>query len=110
MNLKTITVADLFQLAETAGSKVNLIDVRERDEFAAVSSSLAKNFPLSELNPQSIAREFDLHQPLYVICKSGMRSARAAEVLSSSGFDTVINVSGGMLAWVNLGLPVKHGQ
>ena len=45
--------------------------------------------------------ELDNEQLYYVICKSGMRSARACQFLAEQGYD-VINAQGGMTAFVNL--------
>ena len=45
--------------------------------------------------------ELDNEQLHYVICKSGMRSARACQFLAEQGYD-VINVQGGMTAFENL--------
>ena len=45
--------------------------------------------------------ELDNEQLYYVICKSGMRSARACQFLAEQGYD-VINVQGGMTAFENL--------
>ena len=81
-----------------------LIDVREPDEFAAVRADGAVNIPLSEF----VARtdEIDPEQDIYLICKSGGRSAQAGEYLEQArGWDNVINVAGGTTAWVEQGLP-----
>lgn len=81
-----------------------LIDVREPDEYAAVRADGAVNIPLSEF----VARtdEINPDQDIYLICKSGGRSAQAGEFLEQArGWDNVINVAGGTTAWVEQGLP-----
>ena len=81
-----------------------LIDVREPDEYAAVRAEGAVNIPLSEF----VARtdEIDPERDIYLICKSGGRSAQAGEYLEQArGWDNVINVAGGTTAWVEQGLP-----
>lgn len=105
MPIKLITPEDLFRLHQSSGP-IEIIDVREREEFAEVNSPLAVNFPLSTLNPDAIAQGRDPNAPLYVVCRSGRRSMKAAEVLASKGFHTVYNVEGGMLEWEASGLPV----
>jgi len=45
--------------------------------------------------------------PLYLICRSGARSALAAESLQRMGFTQVYSVAGGMQAWLDAGLAVK---
>ena len=55
---------------------------------------------LSVLDVREV-EELDKDQLHYVICKAGMRSARACQFLAEQGYD-VINVQGGMTAFVNL--------
>jgi len=84
-----------------------LIDVREPDEYAAVRAEGAVNIPLSEF----VARtdEIDPERDIYLICKSGGRSAQAGEYLEQArGWDNVINVAGGTTAWVEQGLPNQN--
>lgn len=78
-----------------------LIDVRESNEWKSGHAPGAKHIPLGSLEGRlkTIARE----RPVMVMCQSGMRSAQAAKILSSEGFD-VSNVSGGMVAWKRAGL------
>ena len=49
-------------------------------------------------------------KPVAVICRSGRRSAAAAEILQKAGFSYVKNVDGGMLAWEQTGLRVVQGM
>lgn len=84
-----------------------LIDVREPDEYAAVRAEGAVNIPLSEF----VARtdEINPERDIYLICKSGGRSAQAGEYLEQArGWDNVINVAGGTTAWVEQGLPHQN--
>ena len=57
----------------------------------------ANLIPLGEL-PQR-AHELDREKEIFVLCHSGMRSERAAELLRSAGFPRVANVAGGIDAW-----------
>ncbi|AQQ16094.1 Thiosulfate sulfurtransferase PspE precursor [Corynebacterium glaucum] len=85
-----------------------LIDVREPDEFAAQRAVGAVNVPLSEFI--SRVGEIDPDQDVYLICKSGGRSAQAGEYLENAmGWDNAINVVGGTTAWVEAGLPSEQG-
>ncbi|MGE0323015.1 MAG: rhodanese-like domain-containing protein, partial [Polyangiaceae bacterium] len=45
------------------------------------------------------ARDWSREQPLLIICRSGRRSAMAAEQLLGMGFEQVANLEGGMLAY-----------
>ena len=80
-----------------------LLDVREQDEWDAGHAARATHLPLTEL----MARygEIDPDDQVYVVCRSGGRSARATQWLNDNGFDAV-NVAGGMGAWLDAGLPL----
>jgi rhodanese-related sulfurtransferase len=80
-----------------------LLDVREDDEWAAGHAPGATHIPVGELS--SRATEIPRDTTVYVICRSGGRSARAAFALSTSGWD-VLNVAGGMQDWAAAGRPM----
>ena len=73
-----------------------LLDVREDDEWAAGRAPGATHVPMSELAGR--LGEVPSGEQLYVICRSGGRSARVTAYLNSNGWDA-LNVGGGMLAW-----------
>ena len=83
-----------------------VIDVRMPDEFAEVRVPGARLIPLPEL-PDRVD-EIPTAGDVYVICRSGARSARAVEYLASTGLEA-INVAGGTLAWVKAGRPIDAG-
>jgi rhodanese-related sulfurtransferase len=80
-----------------------LLDVREDDEWQAGHAPGATHIPLGELS--SRATEVPKDQTIYVICRSGARSARATFALVGAGWDA-INVSGGMQDWAAAGRPM----
>lgn len=92
--------------ARTAGGAA-LVDVREPDEFEEVRAVGAVLIPLGQVPAR--LDELPRDGTVYVICRSGGRSMRAAELLVASGVDAV-NVAGGTLAWAEAGLPVEHGS
>jgi rhodanese-related sulfurtransferase len=59
--------------------------------------------PLDELSAR--ASEIDPHRPTLVYCRSGARSAMAVAALRGVGYEAH-NLAGGMLAWLEAGLPV----
>lgn len=92
--MKQMTTEQLQQvLTESA---IQLIDVRETDEYESGHIAEAKNVPLSELTERT--DELDASRPVYIICLSGGRSMNAAMYLEQAGFD-VTNVSGGMMIY-----------
>jgi len=95
--MKEITFNDFYQLYQN--SSLSVLDVREAEEFETLHLEGAQNLPLSQL--ADIYDQLDKDLLHYVICKSGMRSARACQFLAEQGYD-VINVQGGMTAFENL--------
>lgn len=96
--MKSITVT---QLAEISG--VPLVDVREKDEYAAGHIPGAVNIPMSEIG----ARLDELPaEAFHVVCQLGGRSARVVEALEARGYD-VTNVEGGTGEWVAQGREVE---
>ena len=79
-----------------------LLDVREPDEWAAGHAPDAVHVPLADV--AAGAARFT-GQEVLAVCRSGGRSAKAAEALAQAGI-TVRNVAGGMTAWAEAGLPV----
>ncbi|SJM64355.1 rhodanese-like domain-containing protein [Gulosibacter sp. 10] len=97
--MNEITPTQLFSL----GTNVQIIDVREPDEVAAVRIPWAKNVPLSEFSE----RLDEVPVGAYIMCKAGGRSARAVQYLERLGRDAT-NVSGGMDEWEGAGYPVER--
>ena len=89
--MNEITFNDFYQLYQK--ELLSVLDVREVEEFEALHLEGARNFPLSQL--ADTYEQLDKTQPYYVICKSGIRSARACQVLAEQGYE-VVNVQGGM--------------
>ena len=73
-----------------------LLDVREQDEWDAGHAPSAVHIPLGSLADR--AGEIPTDQDVYVVCRSGGRSARATQALNQAGWQAR-NVSGGMQAW-----------
>ena len=78
------------------GADGQLVDVREPSEFTAGTLPDATNIPLGELAGR--LDELDRSRRVVLLCRSGGRSSNAAQFLSGSGFDDVVNLVGGMLA------------
>jgi len=92
--MKLMTTTQLQQTLTE--STIQLIDVREIDEYESGHIAEAKNVPLSELTERT--GELDASRPVHIICLSGGRSMNAAMYLEQAGFD-VTNVSGGMMSY-----------
>jgi len=77
-----------------------MLDVREDDEWAAGHAPSARHLPMSQLAAR--VTEVPHEDPLYVVCRSGARSARVVAYLADQGF-AAVNVAGGMNAWAGAG-------
>jgi thioredoxin 1 len=93
--------------ADIAAGKVAVVlDVRTPDEFATGHVPDARNIPLDELMARAEEIKALSTGEVYVICRSGGRSARGASALAAHGIPAV-NVVGGTLAWVAAGQPTE---
>lgn len=87
---------DIATAARAFDAGAFLLDVREPEEWRAGHQMGAVHVPMGDV----IADHPDLprDRPIYVICRSGGRSAAITEALGAWGYDA-INVAGGMQAW-----------
>ncbi|MDJ0314184.1 rhodanese-like domain-containing protein [Arthrobacter sp. H35-D1] len=94
------------QLAEQlkGGYDAQIIDVRESEEVADGMIHGARHIALGELVER--LNDLDKSRPVIAICRSGARSAAAADQLAAAGF-TAYTVPGGMLDWTAAGFPVS---
>ncbi len=88
--------------------EATVIDVRGRADWEAGHLPGVANIPLGLL--VSRLAERPRTEPLVLQCQSGARSAIAASLLESHGFDNVRNMTGGFTAWAGSGLPVERGE
>jgi rhodanese-related sulfurtransferase len=96
LNVPTVTATEVPEDAL-------LLDVREPDEWSAGHAPQALHVPLGELAGR--LAELPEGDHVYVVCRSGGRSARATAYLNQNGWDAV-NVDGGMKSWSAAGRPV----
>lgn len=95
-DIETVTVSDIPEGAR-------ILDVREDYEWAAGHAEHAVHIPLEQL-PARLG-ELDPDEDLYIICRTGGRSFRAAQWLVGNGY-SALNVAGGMDQWLENGLPL----
>ena len=82
-----------------------VLDVRDPGEFGAGHILGAKNVPLSRLGDAEVAKR--KNRPVIVYCEGGERSSKAVAALKRQGFARVVNLTGGLRAWQQAGLPVE---
>ena len=85
-----------------------VLDVREAGEYGAGHILGAKNLPLARLESGAgdVAKKKDASLILY--CDTGDRSGKAVTALKKQGYTKVVNLSGGLAAWKQAGLPVER--
>jgi rhodanese-related sulfurtransferase len=83
-----------------------LVDVREESEWQEGHVSGALHIPIGTL-PQRLG-ELDRNTEVITVCRSGNRSAFAADALLKAGFPRVSSMTGGTVAWTDQGLPVSR--
>lgn len=103
--LPTIDIDGLVALGGGTGG-VPVVDVRQPDEYVEGHVPGALLVPLADV-PDRLG-DFPTDRTVYVVCKSGGRSANAVAFLRTSGLDAV-NVAGGTMAWIDAGHPVVEG-
>ena len=86
---------DVDQFRRTDGAM--LLDVRGEDEYAEGHIPGSVNIPLQTL-PTKKGLPEDLDTPIFVYCRSGGRSRRAAAFLEKEGYENVKNI-GGIMDW-----------
>jgi len=95
----TILDADAYAEAITA-KKVQLVDVRTSKEFkdGHIKNAMNINF----YNAGSFSKAFekmDKSKPVYLYCRSGARSQKAARKLVNMGFSHIYDLKGGYMRW-----------
>jgi rhodanese-related sulfurtransferase len=98
---------DVHALDAARQSGAYVLDVRTPEEHTSAHVEGVVLIPLAEL-PERVEEVPDDAGTVYVICQTGVRSARAAEWLNRQGYDAV-NVAGGTSAWIDAGKPVESG-
>lgn len=105
--VKTAGVSEISPVEARPGVEAaysQFVDVRTPEEFASGHANRARNIPLD-----SLAANLDMlekNEPVYLICHSGNRSKKAAQILVDNGFSQAISIAGGMEAWQAAGLPM----
>lgn len=91
--LKTLTQDEFIQ----GYRKVQLIDVREPNEFENGHILGARNVPLTQFKMR--AKEIRKDKPVYLYCANGTRSTRAAAILKKQGCKELYMLQGGFKKW-----------
>ena len=95
-----------YQARFVAGKKPHtLVDVRSAEEYAGGYIPGAINIAVHELSGK--LNRIPKDKPVIVYCRSGNRSAHAAQALIAAGYGEVYDL-GGVFDWARQGLPLKR--
>ncbi|MFQ3630960.1 rhodanese-like domain-containing protein [Roseiflexus sp.] len=86
------------------GDRLYLLDVREHEEYVEAHIPDSVLIPLGQLSRKLSSIPKDA--TIIAICRSGNRSSVATDMLRRAGYSDVLNLNGGILAWVRAGLPI----
>jgi len=97
-NATEITSVELKQRLDR-GDALKIVDVREPNEYQINRIPGSVLIPLGDV-PKRVA-ELNPDDEIVMQCKSGARSAKAADFLRSVGYKKVLNLKGGILDWID---------
>jgi adenylyltransferase/sulfurtransferase len=96
-NPDEVTVHELKRVLDDPRLGIEVIDVREPDEYQIARLDGVQLMPLSTLARRFT--ELDPNTPYYLHCKAGVRSLQALQFLREHGFKHLKSVKGGIAAW-----------
>ena len=102
-NIESVT-PEAFAKKISETPKAQILDVRTPEEFASERIDNAENVNWLGDNFVAGVEKYDKSKPIFVYCKSGARSAQAAEKLQDLGFKTIYQLEGGLLKWDAAGM------
>ena len=86
--------------------EIILIDVRTPQEFEQGHLENSVNINIADRSFKEEVGKLDRSEPVYVYCKVGGRSAKAASILREMGFEEVYDLEGGIRNWGKSGMKV----
>lgn len=112
--ITTIVASEFKQQKQSSDAKLQVIDVRTLAEVESESLADCAHFPLQDLDSAAVRAYLEQHshdssQPVYLLCASGQRAARAAEQLQGDLGHQLVIVEGGMNALKQLGVDIAKG-
>ena len=100
---ESVSLIDTHELKEAVTQhNVQLIDIRTPNEFSSGHIENAVNVDFfNQHNFKATFTKLDKKKPLYIYCRSGNRSSRAAKQLAGLGFEKIYDLKGGYMKWRN---------
>jgi rhodanese-related sulfurtransferase len=104
--IKVITPQEVYEAVYDHDAQ-QLVDVRTPEEFDESHLKNAQNICVTEDGFKEKAAKLDKKKPVYVYCRSGKRSAKAAQILKEMGFTEIYDMDGGILNWKAKGMDTE---
>lgn len=105
-SVQTIDAQKFYDLMRVAPD-AQVMDVRTPREFSVGHLPQAKNNNIGSPAFVEEAQKLDKNRPVFVYCRTGVRSERAAHELAKLGFKEVYDLGGGIMAWQRAGLKTE---
>lgn len=101
MNVQQLQIDEIYERYQAKSVDTVWIDVRQPEEWAEGTIPGVKRIALGELDDHLTGLDKD--KTYIMVCRSGARSDRAAQMMVAQGFNKLFNFDGGMLAWKEAG-------
>jgi phage shock protein E len=95
---KVINQAE-YEQAIKSNQQIQLVDVRTPEEYNEGHLENALNININHSNFKELVQKLDKEKPIYIYCRSGVRSRKAGAVLEKMGFKQIFDLQGGILSW-----------
>jgi rhodanese-related sulfurtransferase len=102
---REVGVVEAVQLINRKDALV--VDVRDTGEYEAGHIAGARHVPEKQLAERLKDLEKFKERAMIVVCRSGVRSGVAVQVLRRNGFNGSVNLRGGIAAWEQAGMPLE---
>lgn len=100
-----LEILDANDYEESVTDQAILIDVRTPEEFADEHLANAINIDFFDASFGKQIAQYKDEKKVFIYCRSGKRSTKAASQMLEIGFKNIVNLEGGLLAWKELGKP-----
>ena len=106
---KEISVSE-FSEKMKGNPGIFILDVRTPEEYRELHvPGTSRLIPVEELKKRIDELKGLEDKEIYVICRSGRRSAAASEMLAGHGFNKVFNITGGVMEYKRMNYPIEQG-
>ncbi|HEX4449894.1 MAG TPA: rhodanese-like domain-containing protein [Kofleriaceae bacterium] len=105
--ITTITPAELAAMVAAAPGTLDIVDVRDPEEWITGHVPGARLIPLAELRSDPDAH-LDRAKPVVFVCSKGVRSLQASKLADRFGYEPIYNLDGGTKGWASAGFELAH--